>query len=149
MKIIYIFSIGPHEIDLSFHEDEDNEEEEEYEGQTLNKISQVLERHIKDQASKSKLLEILCLKQKQETNQCEICGKDLELLRQIDSLCQQDIELKVLVYRRFLRVPLKTMIYEPTRLFAQRIISRRMELSIGPLGSLSPIFNKPTLTYLG
>ena len=82
----------------------------------------------------------------QNPKECDICGKELELLQEIDTLCNQDIELKVLVYRKFLRIPIKTVITRPVGPFINRVITRRIDTGahLMPLGSLSPIFNKPS-----
>lgn len=107
------------------------------------------------------------MKKKNDTRQCDICGKDLELLEKIDSLCQQDVELKVLIYRKFLRVPLRSVIVEPLSFYYRQkflaadrflgttqtpfrsggIVVSNNSMYVGALGSLSPIFNKPS--YLG
>ncbi len=109
--------------------------------ETLQEISVVLERHVNDKASKSKLLEVLCMKKRENRKECEICGKELELLQEIEAFCKKDIELKVLIFRKFLRIPLKTVITKPIGPFISRIITRRIEQ--GGFENLSPIFNKP------
>lgn len=96
----------------------------------------MLEKHVDGRLSKSKLLEVLCMKKIEGFNkrECEICGKDLEALMQIQDYCQRDVELKVLIYRRFLRVPLSSF------------IGVRKKDFIG-IEAMSPIFNKPINYY--
>ena len=113
---------------------------------TLNEISQVLEKHVADRGSKDKLLEVLCLKKQEEgLRECEICGRELELLKELETLCAKDIELKVLVYRKFLKVPLRTVITRPVGAVVRRVVVERRENRdlMRNFAGLSPIFNKP------
>lgn len=128
------------------------QEPEDQEGDTLHEISQVLERHVSDQASRAKLLEVLSLKKEAESDrnrECEICGRELELLQEIEQLCQEDVELKLLVFRKYLKVPLRTVISRPVVPVVRRIIlqrSRNQEFW-GGVQTLSPIFSRPVNYY--
>ena len=85
------------------------------------------------------------MKKQESLKECEICGKEIALLREIETFCEQDIELKVLVYRKFLKVPLRTVISRPIGPIVRKIIVEKAvnrDLMKNFQG-LSPIFSKP------